>query len=56
MRFRGLYKAQLILIYMTELELLEESKLLGLMKYIIGFGLGKDEEITADPWAPWPFP
>ena len=41
---------------MNELEMLKETKLLGLFKYIIGFGLGKDDVVTADPWAPWPFP
>ena len=41
---------------MTELELLEKSKLIGLMKYIIGFGLDQEDTITADPWTPWPFP
>ena len=41
---------------MTELELLEETKILGLLKYIIGFGLSNEEVITADPWTPWPFP
>ena len=44
------------MIKMNELELLKESKLLDLMKYIIGFSLEKEDEITADPWAPWPFP
>lgn len=44
------------LIKMNDLEMLKESKLLGLMKYIIGFGLGNEETITADPWTPWPFP
>ncbi|MHA1269546.1 MAG: hypothetical protein ACTSPY_07130 [Candidatus Helarchaeota archaeon] len=41
---------------MNDLELLKESKLLGLLKYIVGFSLDIDEEITADPWTPWPFP
>ena len=41
---------------MTELEILEQTKLLGLFKYIIGFGLEVDDAVTADPWTPWPFP
>ncbi|MHA1271096.1 MAG: hypothetical protein ACTSPY_14985 [Candidatus Helarchaeota archaeon] len=41
---------------MTDIKLLEESKLLGLMKYIMKFTMDKDEVITADPWTPWPFP
>ena len=41
---------------MSELELLKETKLLGLMKYIAAFGSDVDDTITADPWTPWPFP
>lgn len=42
---------------MSEIELLKESKLLGLLKYIIAFGSDNNSDIvTADPWAPWPFP
>ncbi|MHA1232996.1 MAG: hypothetical protein ACTSRP_23140 [Candidatus Helarchaeota archaeon] len=41
---------------MTELELLKESGLLTLLKYIIAFGTEVDDTITADPWTPWPFP
>ncbi|MFW9882444.1 MAG: hypothetical protein ACFFG0_55995 [Candidatus Thorarchaeota archaeon] len=41
---------------MSQFEELKESKLLGLMKYIIAFGSDIDDTITADPWAPWPFP
>ncbi|MHA1310079.1 MAG: hypothetical protein ACTSQO_04040 [Candidatus Helarchaeota archaeon] len=46
----------LLKIIMTELEQLMETKLLGLFKYIIAFGLNNEEPVTADPWAPWPFP
>ncbi|MHA1229253.1 MAG: hypothetical protein ACTSRP_06360 [Candidatus Helarchaeota archaeon] len=41
---------------MTELELLKESKLLDLFKYIAMFAVEKDDVVTADPWTPWPFP
>ena len=41
---------------MKELELLEQSKILGIVKYIVGFGLSMEDVITADPWTPWPFP
>ncbi|MHA1269020.1 MAG: hypothetical protein ACTSPY_04465 [Candidatus Helarchaeota archaeon] len=41
---------------MSELELLKESKLLGLMKYIVSFTIENEDNITADPWTPWPFP
>jgi len=33
-----------------------ESKILDLLKVMLGFGLNKDEVIKADPWTPWPFP
>jgi len=41
---------------MSELELLKESKLLDLFKYIAAFGLNLNDNVKADPWAPWPFP
>jgi hypothetical protein len=41
---------------MSEFDLLKESKLLGLFKYIAAFGTNQEETINADPWAPWPFP
>ena len=45
-----------MLLVMTELELLEESKLMGLFKYIYAFGTNSDDIVTADPWTPWPMP
>ncbi|MHA1231788.1 MAG: hypothetical protein ACTSRP_18235 [Candidatus Helarchaeota archaeon] len=41
---------------MSEFDDLIESKILGLFKIIAAFGLDHEDNITADPWTPWPFP
>ena len=41
---------------MSQIDEIIDSKILGLVKYIVAFGSNVDDTITADPWTPWPFP